>query len=137
MYVGAEGTLRAYAVSSEQPFQSRRVGNKIRLQLDGEFVPSFDLFQQDKGVDFVKKGGSIALNMVHCAFGLYDGMLDYTKNKGNVWDVAAGYYFLKQRDYLVLDKDGQKFEVHHPQNGLVALHPKVAPYVLNLTGLTK
>lgn len=102
---------------------------KRRISLDGDGLKNIFL-PEGSGIRTFQKNGSIALGMAQLARGAYDGMVTYTKGKGHVWDVAAGYHLLRLNDFYIADIDMNPFDYKRPDNGIVALSPDIVNKVL-------
>jgi myo-inositol-1(or 4)-monophosphatase len=93
---------------------------KTVLELQNKKTPYFDQ------IKIVKPGGSIALNMAQTAFGIYDAMIGSPGNKGNIWDVAAGYALLEQRGIFVCDWNEDPYLIDNRKTGLFAMRTELA-----------
>jgi len=72
-------------------------------------------------ISSTKRIGSIALAMVQLAMGNYDGAAIISE-RGNVWDIAAGYHILKNEDrFYITDGFGDPFDYKDQSRGIIAL----------------
>ncbi|MFC1723260.1 inositol monophosphatase family protein [Nanoarchaeota archaeon] len=128
MYTGTtEQTFCSYA-GYPIPSTKRQIGN-TKILIEGEDPKTAAQLQSYDDISTRTRVGSIALAMALLSEGSYEGMIIPPNNKGNVWDVAAGYFLLKQKGYHVTDYDGVPFNPHNQSNGLIALHPDIADKV--------
>ena len=73
--------------------------------------------------------GSVALNMALLAQGSYDGLIMKMK-KGEIYDIAAGCYIMKQTGVHMQTLSGEEFEYKRHKEGLIALKADVSEDIL-------
>ena len=126
MYLGSYGSAAIIYNGVRVPFQEQRQLSKIHLSVDGK-GELFRLLEEDDTISVSKRNGSLALAMAQLAAGNYEGLIQIPETgKGNVWDVAAGYYLLKQGPFWIRDGKSQEFDYHAaPGQGIIAIHRDV------------
>lgn len=123
MYIGCYGNLKIIYRGKEVPFIHNNHLTKVNIYVDGNKELSA---LEEKGISVAEGKGSIALCMAHVATGAYDGMIVYPKYKGNVWDVAAGYYLLKKSNVYITDIEQKPFNYEQQDNGIIAINARAA-----------
>jgi myo-inositol-1(or 4)-monophosphatase len=126
MYVGFKGDLYRISHREKLPFSTGFEGtSKTRLVMEKDHIAG-NPFQYHKGISVSTRLGSIALCMAQAAAGAFDGLIIPAKTNSNVWDIAAGYYMLKESGLDITDMDGKPFDYRQPTNGIIALKNRVS-----------
>jgi myo-inositol-1(or 4)-monophosphatase len=103
--------------------------SKMTVSIDD--VPYINtILENDKNYELRKPIGSVALNMALLAQGSYDGLIMKMK-KGDIYDIAAGCYIMKQAGIHMQTLAGGEFEYTKHKQGLIALRPDIADKVLD------
>lgn len=124
MYVGFEDNLYIQFRGEKQPFdQGPNPFSKIRVSVTGNQTLWDELERQ--GLSVCQKHGSIALGLAELAAGNYDAQVSAEIGKGNIWDVAGGYYLLKATNCEVFDYHGKPFNYQEGSNGVLAFRPGI------------
>jgi myo-inositol-1(or 4)-monophosphatase len=134
MYVGYKGKCAIRIDGKEYPFREASGLSKHRIAIKRANQLKAKLPQEE--FSFSDKAGSIALSMAELAAGNYDGMVYNNREKGNIWDVAAGYYLLKTAGFAMFDSKGNPYDYTNPRDGMIAVKPSLADRVLPIIAET-
>jgi myo-inositol-1(or 4)-monophosphatase len=123
-----------YLLHGEKPQKIPRRPNfgKITINIEKEYYKLRRPFEEHPDFEVIDKNGSIALNLAHLAIDVYDGMIIPPSNKGNVWDIAAGYYYLAMAGKEITDFHGNPFNMWERGNGFIALRQEVREKTLEV-----
>lgn len=132
LYVGSDnGVFLLHQGRTFYPKSS--VLKQVRICIDAEDSSFAQRITQQRDVKLIRPQGSIALALAQTAFGTYDGIVMHNKNKGGVWDIAAGAYLLQATEHELRAIDGNSFDHRKQYNSFAAFHPRIAKRFLDIS----
>lgn len=137
MYSGSVGSgNKMYHLGKEVEFRKQSLFEKRDISYDTNAAPLLKkLLKLDDKLKFYKGQGSMALDLAHCAFGVYNGVLNHLPDKGNIWDVAAGYFLVQNSgSFEVLNSKGEIIPegIYDTREGFLALRKDQSHYLTQI-----
>jgi myo-inositol-1(or 4)-monophosphatase len=120
LYAGYRGDRYTLFDGKRYPLENALRFGKVKISVGDD--PRYDgnLFIGRDDISLQRNSGSIALSLAHLARGSIDGLIFTKEGKGNSWDVAGGIYLLDPEKFIVLNRDGSRFDYLVPNKGLLA-----------------